>query len=235
MKKLTTATLVAAGLVAALTACGGGDGGSANDAFCEKARVADSFSTQLDDMAADASPEEFEQALDGYIAAIEDAQEQAPSEIEDAIATSLSGLREVRDIASNNEFNVTETFNDEALVALFDDGDLEQSGDDIDAFLETECGITPSTDDTSATADTAATGDTTAGDDSIADQLADDFAAGAGIELTPEQRTCVGQGLIDQIGLGTLAEQADKAEIDSGVLAEIFAVLDGCGVAVPTS
>ena len=235
MKKLTTATLAAAALVAALTACGGGDSGSANDAFCEKARVADSFSTQLDDMAADASPDEFEQALDGYIAAIEDAQEQAPSEIEDAIATSLSGLGEVRDIASNTAFTVTETFNDEALVALFDDGDLEQAGNDIDAFLETECGITPSTDDTSATADTTATGDTTAGDDALAGQLADDFAAGAGIELTPEQRTCVGQGLIDQIGLGTLAEQADKAEIDSGVMSEIFAVLDGCGVAVPTS
>ena len=235
MTKLTTATLVAAGLVAALTACGGGDSGSANDAFCEKARMADSFSSQLDDMGADASPEEFEQALDGYIGAIEDAQEQAPSEIEDAIATSLTGLREVRDIASNNGFSVTETFNDEAVVALFDDGDLEQAGNDIDAFLETECGITPSTDDTSATADTAATGDTTAGDEGIAGQLADDFAAGAGIELTPEQRTCVGQGLIDQIGLGTLAEQADKAEIDSGVMSEIFAVLDGCGVAVPTS
>jgi hypothetical protein len=227
MQKLIAVTLLCTGLVA----CGSSGGGSSTDAFCEKARVADSFSTDFGNLADDATPAKVEQMLDGYIAASEAAVGRAPEDIEASAKTIAAGLKDLRDIASNNGFDLTKTFDDPAFVKLVDDTELHDASTELDAFLEKECGITPASEDTAAP-----TPDTTAlGGEGLAEQLADEFAAGAGIELTPEQRTCVGQGLLDEIGLGTLAGMADAADLDPGTLSKIFAVLDGCGVAVPTS
>jgi hypothetical protein len=237
MKKLILPALLLLGL----TACGGGGGGG-TDAFCDQARVTDSIGDDFGNLAEDATPDEVRAAIDRFVEAADKARAAAPAEIEDTLTTITGGLKDVRDVLRDNGFDMQKTFEDEDFSKLADDEGLSKASDELDAYLQKTCGITPETDpaDTAvpetAPVDTAATADTApAGQDGLAGQLADEFAAGAGIELTAEQRQCVGQGLLDDIGLETLASLADAQDLDAGTLSKVLDVLDRCGVAIPAS
>ena len=248
MKKMITACL----LGAVLAGCGGGNevgiGSDTTDTFCEKARVVDSFSQELDDLAVDASGADVQKSLDGFLTSAEAALDRAPSEIEDTMSTVLVGVRKFRDLLAENDFDFAKALDDPDFAALIDDAKLTQASDELDAYLEKECGITAPTDTAAPDASSPAGSDApsvsegpaasdvpASSGDSLAEQLADEFASGAGIELTPEQRSCVGQGFLDDVGLDTLASLADAQDIDAATLAKVLGVLDRCGVDVPLS
>jgi hypothetical protein len=222
-------------IVAGLAACGGGGDSKSTEAFCEKARIVDSLDSDLSAISSDVSTDRFQQMLDDYLAAGREAEDVAPSEIKAAVRQMTEASGAIRDIASNNGFDYTKTFDDPDLVALVDDKEFTAVGTKLEAYLADTCGITP---DTDATTDTGSAGSGPSGtgassEDGLAEQLADEFAAGVGVELTPEQRTCVGEGLVNDIGLGTLASAADASDLDSGLVAQIFGILNSCGVDVP--
>jgi len=230
MKQLFAPVLIAV----SLAACGGG-GGSSTDAFCEKARVVDSLDSDLSAISSDVPPDEFQQLLDDYLAAVKKADQVAPTEIRATVRQLTDATGALRDIAGNNDFDYTKTFDDPDLAALVDE-DFTAASSKLEAYLADTCGIAP---DTDATTDTGSAGSGPSGTDAasqggLAEQVADEFAAGVGVELTPDQRTCVGDGLVNDIGLGTLASLADSSNVDSTVMAKIFGILASCGVDVPT-
>lgn len=144
-RRQRTATVLGASLVLALTGCGGG-GGASLDEFCDLAERAQESSDDLDPAFESGDPGDLEDALNDAVEDAEAALDAAPDDIKEAIETSVSGQKEFLRILEANDFDLVEAVEDPDFNDLLEDRDMERAGDDIEEYLEDECGIEPTSD-----------------------------------------------------------------------------------------
>jgi hypothetical protein len=248
MKRSWKALSVAAVSVA-LVACGGDDdggGASSSGDFCTEARAADTSGDAVDAALDSGDPDAIKAAFDDALADAERAQDLAPDEIRDAVDTVVDGQRRLIELFGAEDFDVTAIFANEDFQTLIEDESFQTASDDLDAFLARECGIDGdgSADGSSDTPDTAATGDTDTGGtgtidlgngdpEAALDQFISLYEIGSGTELTDEQRTCLKDGLRDELTAEQLSEIANSGNVSDDVTTALGLAFIQCDVLTP--
>lgn len=227
-----------------LIACGGGDdgdsasGGDAAD-FCTFAKAADSSGDSASDALDAGDPAGIEAALTAALADAEQAAELAPAEIADTVDKLLDGQTRIVAVLERNDWDLTAALSDDEFQSLATDESIENASNELDAYLETECGIpadgSSSTEDTTATSDTAAgsggTIDLGNGDAEAAiDQFLSLYEIGSGTKLTDDQRACLKDELNGELTSEDLSAVANGGEPSNDVAMALGLAFISCDV-----
>ena len=215
VKKSLVVMVLAALSPLALAACGGGDSVAATatkgDAFCKLAKKADQAGDSFREVAGSGNADDIKDASDDALKTAQAAAAKAPKDIADTIKIVIAGQVSFVKLLKNNDYDFAKLAADEDYVTLSEDTDFSDAGDELDTYLDDNCGIAQD-DGGGATETTAAGGtDTTAagGPDTTApvgtettgpivlgssgvkaNQFLDFYALGAGVTITDEMRSC---------------------------------------------
>jgi hypothetical protein len=235
--KRPLALLAIAALPWALVACGGdddgGDAGGADSDFCTLAKAADSSSDDASTALDTADPAKIEEALNAALADAERAAEIAPDDIKAAVEKVVDGQRQLIEGLERNDWDILAAIGDEDFAALIEDPSFQEASNELEAYLETTCGITPET-DPEVTDDTTAAGGTTGfelSDDPEAalDQFLQLYEIGSGTELTDEQRTCLKDALREDLSSEDLASVVNGGGVSDEVTTAVGLAFVTCG------
>lgn len=120
------------------TACGGSDEGSSEATTEQRCEAAEGIKTAVETGDAADTPEAIVSSLDAMAEAIEDFDKIAPSELDAQSALVLDQTKKMVDAvadADGDPFSADLSFLDDAE-------DADQAQDDLDMWLDTNCGFT---------------------------------------------------------------------------------------------
>jgi hypothetical protein len=222
------------GLVAA---CGGDDGGEASlDEFCEFARQADAAGNEMTTALESQDPEEIERVFNAAVEDFEAAADAAPEAIADVAAEVTETAQELRDRFEELDWDVVALSEDDDALELA--AQSEEANTELDEFLERECGIPADTEAPDATdVPSTESGDAAGGDDpaTVAGLLGTAIAEELGVDLDDEARTCIGEALVDGLGVDAIVEAGASGSGLAGFDEEQQAViLDSVEECIPT-
>ena len=234
--KRPLALLAIAALPWALVACGGdddgGDAGGADSDFCTLAKAADSSGDDASTALDSADPAQIEEALNAALADAERAAEIAPDDIKAAVEKVVDGQRQLIEGLERNDWDILAAIGDEEFAALIEDESFQEASDELDAYLETTCGI--------AQEDDSATDSTTPVDGTTGFELSDDpeaaldqflqlYEIGSGTELTDEQRTCLKDALGEELSSEDLASVVNGGAVSDEITTAVGLAFVSCG------
>jgi hypothetical protein len=225
-----------------LLACGSDDGDSASggDAadFCTFAKAADSSGDAASDALDAGDPAGIEAAFTAALADAEKAAELAPPEIADVVDTVVDGQTRIVAVLERNDWDLTAALSDDEFQSLATDETFENASNDLDEFLETECGIpadgSASTEDTTASdSDEGSTGTIDLGNGDAAaaiDQFLSLYEIGSGTKLTDDQRACLKDELDGELSSEDLSAVANGGEPSNDVAMALGLAFINCDV-----
>jgi hypothetical protein len=111
------------------------------DAFCTEATKVDELSRAMGPALDSGDPVQAEAALGALIAAGDAAEKVAPTDIQQNVSASIGGFRQLQTELKRFDFDVVAAQSDPAIIALFDDEELEASNVELEAYLSDKCGI----------------------------------------------------------------------------------------------
>lgn len=235
-RKLSAVIAVSVGLVAA---CGGDDGGGSADEFCDLARQADAAGDEMTAALETQDPAEIERVFDAAIDDFEAAVDAAPDAIRDVAAEVTETAQQLRDRFEELDWDVAALSEDEEALELAAQGD--EANTDLDEYLERECDIPADDDETEATdvptTETGDGGDAAGGDDpaTVAGLLGSAIAEELGVDLDAEAQTCIGEALVDGLGVDAIIAAGESGSGIGGFDEEqqgvILAAVEEC---IPT-
>jgi hypothetical protein len=216
MKRLALLSIAAL----SFTACGSDGGGQAatatqGDAFCKLAQTAKDDNDTLQEVDA-SDPAAIKLQLGAAIDSLSALAAKAPKDIVDTVKTLLANEEKLEGLLKDNDYDFEKLAATDEGKKLQEDTEIDQNGEELDAYLTEKCGIDTSdeTDDTAVVDDTIAVEDTVVVDESVAsddtivdlgegedaiNQFLDFYELGTSSTLTVEDRDCLVSNLIDKV------------------------------------
>jgi hypothetical protein len=197
MKRLAAPLFVSAFLVAG---CGGGDERPATakegDAFCEASEDVDDATKDLDGAFLSGDPDDLEEGYGEALAASEAALKRAPKDILEVVTVLRTGQVALGELLEENDWDLAQAIEDKDFEELAADEEIEEASEELDEYLEDNCGIEPDEDEAESGSDDESESTIASDvDDALSDVITKDnflqfYALGAGVEITDEMEDC---------------------------------------------
>lgn len=142
MKKTVMALGAAATLVFAACGSGGGSGSAAK--FCDVAVDLEKQMDALDSVGDSEGPEAIKLAFTEAEDALKRAAKSAPAAIKDDMNTLLDGVSTFNSVGKKHDYDIMKMAEDPDLAKVMGDEKLNTASDNVQQYLETECGISGS-------------------------------------------------------------------------------------------
>lgn len=216
-RRQRTISVLGASVLLALTGCGGGDEGASLDEFCDLAERAQEASDDVDSAFESGDPGDLEDGITDAIEEAEAAADAAPDDIKDAVDTVLKAQQDLAAILEDNDWDLTAAVEDSAFEDLLADNDIEDASDELEDYLDDECGIEP-TDDTEPDT-TEAAGEDPVTTDVVVTVPADTTPVDTTpLETTPETVSSASLELDAEVGGTTVGTEDSPSAVYAAVL-----------------
>lgn len=142
MKRTVIALGAAAALVFAGCSSGGGGGSAAN--FCDLAKDVETQMNAVDKVGEADGPEALKAVFTDAEVALTKAAKSAPSAIKADMNAIADGIKKFNSVGKKNDYDIMKMAEDPDLAAMMQDESLNTASENIQKYLETECGLTGS-------------------------------------------------------------------------------------------
>jgi len=130
----------------ALTACssGGGSGSSSSASFCDLAKDVETQMNAVDKVGETDGPEALKTVFVDAENALKQAAKKAPSEIKSDLNALVDGIGTFNSIGKKHDYDIMKMASDPELAKMMENDKLDTASENVQKYLETECGLTGS-------------------------------------------------------------------------------------------